>query len=732
MTSARADIIGGRAATGSCYPGSSASRAPDRRRQANARRIASHRSLEDDRQSASDPVRAHGRSRPAVRLDLANSRRARLDGLRSWNARACPASFLCFPPSMARRPGVSLPSHIRALGGDLRLAATLSTLNLVFLADQACLMSRRHRADALAALRQPSTFAGMDSRGADDRRRPSRCQGLFRPNVRSDAARVARQCWSRSRLGITHGCWRRRSPRFGSLSPAVARYTSLPPGGAGLSKVSETETQALRRTARLTWRFFETFVTPEDNMLPPDNFQEDPAPALAHRTSPTNIGLYLLSVVSARDFGWIGTTQAIERLEASLATMIRMPRFRGHFYNWYDTRDLKVLEPKYVSSVDSGNLAGHLIALANACREWRESAPDRAVAPRRHSRHARLDHRKRRPPAYRSKDPDRDATAVGRVAGLPDQDDRGRCDRPKRPSPRNLRNSPESAKSWSTLRARSLSNVAMEPDRISCFGREQAFRRSPRIGGTWRLRVPELAARDARLTALEAGFRAMAMAMEFGFLFDAERQLLSIGYLNSESALDPNCYDLLASEARLASFFAIAKGDIPARHWFRLGRTATPVSRGAALISWSGSMFEYLMPPLVMRAPDGQPARTDRPVDRSAADRIWREEWTAVGHFRIGVQRSRSGTHLPIFQFRRARTRVETRIGRKQRRGALCDWLGDDGRSFRLRRELEPACGDGRARSLWFLRGRGFHARLAFTRTRHSRSCAPIWRITRA
>ena len=120
-------------------------------------------------------------------------------------------------------------------------------------------------------------------------------------------------------------------------------------------------------------------------MLPPDNFQEDPAPAIARRTSPTNIGLYLLSVVSARDFGWIGATQTVERLEATLATMLRMARFRGHFYNWYGTRDLAVLEPKYVSSVDSGNLAGHLIALANACREWRQSPGAAAAALRAES-----------------------------------------------------------------------------------------------------------------------------------------------------------------------------------------------------------------------------------------------------------------------------------------------------------------------------------------------------------
>jgi cyclic beta-1,2-glucan synthetase len=111
-------------------------------------------------------------------------------------------------------------------------------------------------------------------------------------------------------------------------------------------------------------------VTAKDHGLPPDNFQEDPRPVIAHRTSPTNIGLYLLCAVSARDFGWLGTVEAIERLEATLATLQRLQRFRGHFYNWYDTANLRALDPQYVSSVDSGNLAAHLIAVANACREW--------------------------------------------------------------------------------------------------------------------------------------------------------------------------------------------------------------------------------------------------------------------------------------------------------------------------------------------------------------------------
>ena len=108
-----------------------------------------------------------------------------------------------------------------------------------------------------------------------------------------------------------------------------------------------------------------------------------------------------------------------------------------------------------------------------------------------------------------------------------------------------------------------------------------------------------------RLAAIASTAQQMSQAMQFGFLLDPERRLLSIGYRAAEGTLDPSCYDLLASEARLASFVAIAKNDVPARHWFRLGRTVTPVAHGAALISWSGSMFEYLMPSLVMRAPSG-------------------------------------------------------------------------------------------------------------------------------
>ena len=152
-------------------------------------------------------------------------------------------------------------------------------------------------------------------------------------------------------------------------APAVARWASLSPARAGANQLTARDARALRLIARRTWRFFETFVTATDHMLPPDNFQEEPHPVLAHRTSPTNLGLYLLSVAAAHDFGWLGMLATADRIESTLGTMHRLERFQGHFYNWYDTHDLRPLEPKYISSVDSGNLAGHLIVLANFCCE---------------------------------------------------------------------------------------------------------------------------------------------------------------------------------------------------------------------------------------------------------------------------------------------------------------------------------------------------------------------------
>ncbi|MGQ3279807.1 MAG: glucoamylase family protein, partial [Shinella sp.] len=346
-----------------------------------------------------------------------------------------------------------------------------------------------------------------------------------------------------------------------------------------------------RLVARRTWRFFETFVTPTDNMLPPDNFQETPAPVVAHRTSPTNIGLYFLSTVAARDFGWIGTLEALERLEASFTTLKRLDRFNGHFFNWYDTRDLRTLEPAYVSSVDSGNLAGHLIALANACEEWAEAPPAENVQGFR------------------------DTLALSRMAlaEIPGKQSAGLAS--VFDEIETLLGGPQSIEAATPALTRLLDKAlklaqqtgpADSGATVELLFWIAALARSVTQAARDRQALHDDAVSlKQRLQAVADTARSMALDMDFAFLFDPDRKLLSIGYSLADNGLDRNCYDLLASEARLASFFAIAKGDISTRHWFRLGRAATPLGSGSALISWSGSMFEYLMPSLVMRAPSG-------------------------------------------------------------------------------------------------------------------------------
>ncbi len=325
-----------------------------------------------------------------------------------------------------------------------------------------------------------------------------------------------------------------------------------------------------------------------------------PEPVSAHRTSPTNIGLYLLSVTCARDFGWIGTLEAVERLEATLGTMARMAKHRGHFYNWYNTRDLRPLDPQYVSTVDSGNLAGHLIALTNACHGWRDVAlPEKqrfqgvADALDLLREEARRLRELRQPGAvlWRRLDDEIERLAAGltrgaganagveqRIAALSEQ---------------------------AGILADTVRELVLE-EHDQAAADLQFWADAVRAcieGHQHDLGQPPDGPLAARLLALESSARSTALTMEFGFLLNPDRLLLSIGYQASRGALDPSCYDLLASEARLASFIAIAKRDVPVRHWFRLGRAVTPVTNGAAMISWSGSMFEYLMPSIVMRAP---------------------------------------------------------------------------------------------------------------------------------
>ncbi len=381
------------------------------------------------------------------------------------------------------------------------------------------------------------------------------------------------------------------------LAPALVAWISAPRRARARDRLDAAQAVQLRLTARRTWRYFEDFVTAADHDLPPDNFQEDPVGVVAHRTSPTNVGLYLLAAVTAHDMGWIGTSAFVGRVEATFATLDRLERHRGHFYNWYDTVSLAPLEPRYVSTVDSGNLAGHLIALEQACLELAErtlglearlAGISDGLAIVREAIARTVDDR--RDGAVPSRHLDEVATDLARLLAAPQAN----------PS------------LWETL--------AAGADALEDTARALAAERGAAVYAdtlTWARALCRVIAqhRDdlasgalplaGRLTDLAERAARFSRDAQWGFLFDANKKLFSTGFNVSGDRLDAFAYDLLSSECRLASFLAIARGDVPTSHWFRLGRPSRPVGGSSVLLSWSGSMFEYLMPALVMAAPEG-------------------------------------------------------------------------------------------------------------------------------
>ena len=564
-----------------------------------------------------------------------------------------------------RRSGITTGSHFRAFHLDLRVALLQFGLQVVLLAHQAWLM-----ADAivrtLSRLYRRSNLLEWVTAAAAGSDRKLELVGFYRRMV---GAFVLALCATYALAYADHDTWLFAGPLVGvwMLSPAIAWWVSRSPR-PDKSSLSDAEQESLRLTARRTWHFFETFVTSEDNMLPPDNFQEDPRPVLAHRTSPTNLGLYLLSVLAARDFGWLGITSAVDRLEETLGTMNRLERFRGHFFNWYDTRDLHPLDPKYISSVDSGNLAGHLIVLRSAFREMIAAPvvdPDAfaGIADVVKLAGVALDALSSESPISEAARKQLQIVLDSLTASLksPAQSP---ADFAIRLSTLNRQAEalPDLARAlfeegysevadiadvvpWAEIVVSSIGRHLSDVDELLPWIELTDDATMPSLGLTL-ADLPDhcqtltemLVQQRATLTSdgvnddaskidgfiaalqqsaataqallrrienLEELAGKMFEEMEFGFFLDPARQLLSIGYQSTEGALDPSCYDLLASEARVASFIAIAKGDIAPKHWFRLGRAVTPIDRGSALISWSGSMFEYLMPALVMREPDG-------------------------------------------------------------------------------------------------------------------------------
>ncbi|HSR40725.1 MAG TPA: glucoamylase family protein, partial [Longimicrobiales bacterium] len=401
-----------------------------------------------------------------------------------------------------------------------------------------------------------------------------------------------------------------------AASPFLSWWVSRPLRDEEPEELDAREVLELRRTARESWRYFEETVDEASSWLPPDNVQEDPEHRVAHRTSPTNVGLYLLSVLAARDFGWIGTGEAAERIERTLETLGVLERCRGHLFNWYDTRSLVPLEPRYVSTVDSGNLAGHLLVVAEACRALREGAVAPATAARGIADALRLARRAAGDAADQLRggtvsrhdlDETLERLAVGLevlpaglTAALPGEPEGGPA-------------------GGLTAWARRLEGLEAEAGALEDMAAVIAQRSDGRAATSlafWagavrraveshRRDLSDEGELDPRLRRLTGRAEAVVREMDFTLLYDPTRKLFSLGYRPGEDTLDRGYYDLLGSEARLASLVAVATGQVGTEHWFHLGRSVTPVDHGAALISWAGSMFEYLMPYLVMDPPPG-------------------------------------------------------------------------------------------------------------------------------
>ncbi len=415
---------------------------------------------------------------------------------------------------------------------------------------------------------------------------------------------------------------------------------------AARSSLTAEARVSMRRTTRRTWRFFEAFVGAEDHWLPPDNYQQDPRAAVAHRTSPTNIGLYLLSCLAARDLGYITLRELIERLDATLDSIEQLRTHEGHLLNWYDTRTLAPLSPAYVSTVDSGNLVGHLWTLSVGLREALDLALepsacfdgiDDALAFARASGAEVSQHRRELRAARVSLDGTLHTSAriaidlgarLERAGITGDAEERHWLSEAARAAVRWGEEVGELAPFHDALAA--LSPEARADAEVTAA--VDALTRATNVRALIDATASAIACLDARaetspaLAELnraahdsadacarlaerldELSSRALAIAnrSDFRFLYDETRSLFAIGYNVDSGQRDGSHYDLLASEARLASFVAIAKGDVREAHWFHLGRARVPAGGGASLVSWSGSMFEFLMPLLVMKRHEG-------------------------------------------------------------------------------------------------------------------------------
>ena len=399
-------------------------------------------------------------------------------------------------------------------------------------------------------------------------------------------------------------------------SPYITRTISFPVT-ARKAHLEVAEIAFLYNTARKIWFFFETFVGEKDNWLPPDNYQENPVERIAHRTSPTNIGLSMLANLAAYDFGYITANKMIERTSNVIATLDKMEKYRNHLFNWYDTITLQPLHPKYISTVDSGNFAGHLLTLKQGVIEIKNAK----IIPERFFE-GLLD-------TIRIASGDKNAPSEIKVL---ETEVENIC-----------RNKPSNLNTLKTgidnLQAIALQlNISSDEWAIKIIVQINMLAEVLSLLVPWinNLTISEIkeiptftelfdinnkllqlndgndnfkksiAGSQNMLNELFISISHIQMKcdeyadIEYQFLFDKAQNLLAVGYNVDEQRRDNSYYDLLASEARLATFTGIAQGKIPQESWFALGRQLTNAGSMPVLLSWSGSMFEYLMPMLIM------------------------------------------------------------------------------------------------------------------------------------
>ena len=376
-----------------------------------------------------------------------------------------------------------------------------------------------------------------------------------------------------------------------ALAPGIAYWLSRPVG-ARARPLADRQRTILRLAACKTWRYFDTFINEANSWLPPDNYQEEGDAGVARRTSPTNIAMGLLSALAAHDLGYVSTRALLARLDRMLTTLEGLERYDGHFLNWYDTVTLAPLHPRYVSTVDSGNLAGSLIALSYGLRQLAETP--QTIRQRLEGLVDSADL------LTRASAPSAEPTA-GRQALV-------RINEIARAIARDARRQLPEATGADLDRLTGELAEAHTALQHSGAGEESPdvdYWAAATLDRLRELRPDAAVAADV-LFGLARRAQALADAMRFEFLYDRRRRIFAIGYRLADAEgpgrLDGSFYDMLASEARLASFVAIAKGDVPQHHWFHLGRLVTNVHGRATLISWGGTQFEYLMPLLLMRS----------------------------------------------------------------------------------------------------------------------------------